>query len=62
MVTGGHDEPLLRWIPLLPLIAAVYHGVMLGFERRPTPRWLVIGLWTGSAATAFALDRLGAFS
>ena len=28
-------ESLLRWIPLLPLLAAAVHGVMIGLVRRP---------------------------
>ena len=38
MVNSLHDEPLLRWIVLLPLLAAAYHGVMIGLLRRRTPR------------------------
>ncbi len=56
MVTGGHEEQLLRWIPLLPLLAAAYHGVMLGFVRRTTSRWLVIGLSCGSVFLSFFIS------
>ncbi len=46
-MSAGTTSEALRWIPLLPLAAAVYHGVMLAFVRRPTPRWLTIGLSCG---------------
>jgi NADH-quinone oxidoreductase subunit L len=59
MVTAA-DSDLLRWIPLLPLLAALYHGVVLGLLRRPTPRWLVIGLSCGSVLLSF-LFACGAF-
>jgi NADH-quinone oxidoreductase subunit L len=49
---------LLRWIPLLPLLAAAYHGVGLALVRRPTPRWLVIGLSCGSVLLSFLLSCL----
>ena len=51
MVTESSE--LLRWIALLPLMAAVYHGVMLALVRRPTPRALTIGLSCGSVLAAF---------
>ncbi|TDJ15005.1 MAG: NADH-quinone oxidoreductase subunit L, partial [Deltaproteobacteria bacterium] len=43
----------LHWIPVLPLIAAVYHGLMIGIVRRSTPRWFVIGLSCGTVFLAF---------
>jgi NADH-quinone oxidoreductase subunit L len=46
---------LLRWIPLLPLLAAAFHGVMIGLVRRPTPRLLVIGLSCGSVVASFLI-------
>jgi NADH-quinone oxidoreductase subunit L len=47
----GWDQ--LRWIVALPLFAAAYHGVVLGIVRRPTSRWLVIGLSCGSVLGSF---------
>ena len=35
MVNGEND--LLRLIPLLPLMGAVFHGVMIGIVRRAAP-------------------------
>ncbi len=46
---------LLRWIPLLPLLTAAIHGVMIGIVRRPTPRWAVIALSCGSVGLSFVL-------
>ena len=57
MVTEVATEQL-RWIVALPLLAAFYHGVMIGIVRRPTPRWLVVGLSGGAALGAF----LGTFA
>jgi NADH-quinone oxidoreductase subunit L len=36
MVDAGTQSDLLRWIPLLPLLVAAYHGVSIGILRRPT--------------------------
>jgi NADH-quinone oxidoreductase subunit L len=47
------DSDLLRWIALLPLMAAVYHGVALGLLRRPSPRLMVIGLSCGAVLLSF---------
>jgi len=44
---------LLRWIALLPLLAALYHGVMLALVRRPTPRAFTVGISCGSVVAAF---------
>ncbi len=50
------QESLLRWIPLLPLLGAVFHGVMIGIVRRPTPRWGVIGISVGAVVLSFVLS------
>jgi NADH-quinone oxidoreductase subunit L len=52
------SSELLRWIALLPLLAAAYHGVMLALVRRPTPRVVTIVLSCGSVVAAFALSCL----
>ena len=46
-------EPWLRWIPLLPLVTAAIHGVMIGVLRRAAPRWVVIALSCGSVILSF---------
>ncbi len=56
MVRGGIEETLLRWIPLLPLVAAAIHGVLLGIVRRPMPRWATIALSCGSVSVAFLIS------
>jgi NADH-quinone oxidoreductase subunit L len=53
MVRGFVEEALLRWIPLLPLMAAAIHGVMLTIVRRPVPRWVTIALSCGSVSASF---------
>lgn len=45
----------LRFIVLLPLLAALFHGTMIGFVRRPTPRWLIVALSGGALASSFLL-------
>jgi NADH-quinone oxidoreductase subunit L len=52
------SSELLRWIALLPLMAAVYHGVMLALVRRPTPRAVTIALSCGSVMAAFGVSFL----
>ena len=52
----NQQTELLRWIPLLPLIAAAVHGVMIGLMRRSAPRWVVIALSCGSVLLSFALS------
>jgi NADH-quinone oxidoreductase subunit L len=53
MVTAGSEAALLRWIPLLPLAAAVIHGVMLVAVRRPVRPWFTWGLSCGAISLAF---------
>jgi len=47
---------LLRWIPLLPLVAAAVHGVMLGLLRRSLSRSGVIALSVGSVVLSFLIS------
>jgi NADH-quinone oxidoreductase subunit L len=61
VVDEGFSEPLLRWIPALPLLAAAVHLVALGVVRRPLPRGAVLAISCGApvgalgcAAAAFA--------
>ena len=61
MVTGGAHSDLLRWIPLLPLAAAVIHGVILGLLRRESPRSFVIALSCGAPILAFAITLVAFF-
>ncbi len=35
MVEIGTQSDLLRWIPLLPLLVATFHGIAIGVVRRP---------------------------
>ncbi len=55
MVNGAVENDILRWIPLLPLLAAAYHGLMLGLVRRATPRWFTIALSCGVVMLSFVL-------
>ena len=48
----------IRWVPLLPLIGALVHGVLLAFFRKPLARTLTIALSCGSVVAAFALSVL----
>jgi NADH-quinone oxidoreductase subunit L len=60
MVEPAAPTDLLRWIPLLPLLGAAVHGVLLGLVRRELPRGAVIALSVGAPALAF-LVTLAAF-
>ena len=46
---------LLRWIPLLPLVAALAHGAALGLLRREMSRPLVIAISCGAPIAAFVV-------
>ncbi len=56
MVEPSESYPLLRWIPLLPLLGAVVHGVMLGLLGRQMPRSFTIGISCGALVLAFLLS------
>ena len=56
MVDELTESHLLRWIPLLPLIAAVVHGVLLAVVRRSLPRGVVILLSCGAVILSFLLS------
>ncbi len=47
---------LLRWIPLLPLIAAVVSGVWLVFAPRGLPRSVIGALACGAPIASFRLS------
>jgi len=61
MVEATAPSDLLRWIPLLPLLGAALHGVMLGLVRRELPRGLVIAVSVGAPVLAFLVSVLGFF-
>ncbi len=56
MVDELTQSQLLRWIPLLPLLAAAVHGVLLAVVRRSLPRGLVILLSCGAVIGSFVLS------
>jgi NADH-quinone oxidoreductase subunit L len=51
-----HENAALRWIPLLPLLAAVLSGTWLVFARRELPRAAVIALACGAPIASFAIS------
>jgi NADH-quinone oxidoreductase subunit L len=55
MVETAAATDLLRWIPLLPLLGALAHGVGLGLLRREMPKSLVIAISCGAPIAAFAV-------
>ncbi len=62
MVNGATEESVLRLIPLLPLAAAAYHGVMLGLVRRPTPRTVTIAISCGAVLASFVASCVAFWS
>ena len=56
MVSDPQVYALLRWIPALPLLAAVVHGVGLALVRRPYPLGATILLSCGSVLASFLLS------
>jgi NADH-quinone oxidoreductase subunit L len=61
MVDATASTELLRWIPLLPLLGAVVHGILLGLVRRELPRGLVVAISVGAPALAFLVTLLAFF-
>ena len=57
-----HANDALRWIPLLPLIAAVLSGGWLLFGGRQWPRALVILLAVGAPIASFAIALVQVFT
>ena len=57
-----HENAALRWIPLLPLIAAVLSGIWLVFARRELPRAAVIALACGAPIASFAIAVVAVFN
>jgi len=57
-----HTNEALRWIPLLPLAAAVLSGLWLVFAPRELPRVLVIALAVGAPIASFAIALAQVFS
>jgi NADH-quinone oxidoreductase subunit L len=51
----NHLEPSLRWIPLLPLVSALWLGLWLLIARRDLPRWLIWGPACLAPIAAFGL-------
>jgi len=56
MVDVGTESDLLRWIPLLPLLVAAYHGISIGFLRRPTPPRVAAVVSCAAVLLAFVLS------
>ena len=56
-----HENTALRWIPLLPLIAAALSGAWLVFGRRALPRVAVIALACGAPIASFAIAVVQVF-
>jgi len=61
MVIESADWSGLRWIPLLPLLAAMLHGVFLGIVRRELSRGLTIFVSCGAVLGSFLLASYGLF-
>jgi NADH-quinone oxidoreductase subunit L len=55
VVSDENTWAMIRWIPLLPLLAAVFHGLAIGLVRRSTPRFAVIGISCGSVLLSFVI-------
>ncbi len=57
-----HENAALRWIPLLPLVAAALSGAWLVFARRELPRVAVIALACGAPIASFAISLVQVFN
>jgi NADH-quinone oxidoreductase subunit L len=58
MVDGPEQSELLRFIPALPLLGALIHGVLLALVRRPMSRLLVVLLSCGVVLASFGVSLL----
>ena len=56
MVTGGTEFDLLRWIPLVPLLAAALHGVLLVVVRRTVSQWVTVAISCGAVTASFVIS------
>jgi NADH-quinone oxidoreductase subunit L len=56
-----HANDALRWIPLLPLIAAAISGVWLTFASRNLPRGVIILLACGAPLASFGISLFEVF-
>ena len=54
-MVDAHANETLRWIPLLPLLAAAVSGLWLLFARHELPRAVVVGLGCAAPIASFAL-------
>jgi NADH-quinone oxidoreductase subunit L len=61
MVGAAAESELLRWIPALPLLGAVVHGVMLALVRRELSRSLVALLSCGVVIASFGVSLVAVF-
>ena len=59
MVNDTGESDLLRWIPLLPLLAAVLHGVLIGVVRRSLAPNLVAAISCGAVVLVGATRLYG---
>ena len=57
-----HVDQALRWIPLLPLAAAVLSGLWLVFAPRQLPRAAVIALAVGAPIASFVISVAQVFA
>jgi NADH-quinone oxidoreductase subunit L len=57
-----HTNDVLRWIPFLPLAAAVISGLWLLFAPRALPRAAVVALAVGAPIASFAIAVTQVFS
>ena len=52
---------MIRWIALLPLLAALVHGVLIGLVRARISDRLVFGVSASVVAAAFSLSMIGLY-
>ncbi len=60
-MVGSSESELLRLIPALPLLAALFHGIVLSLVRRESPRVFVIGLSCGAVLASFVVSVIALF-
>ena len=56
MVEVGTQNDLIRWIPLLPLLVATFHGISIGVLRRPMEPRMAAVLSCAAVLISFVLS------
>ncbi len=60
-LTNDLTTPLIRWIAILPFLAAIAHGVLIGLVRARISRRTIFAISLSALGAAFAISALSLF-